>query len=342
MLEEDEPLLRQKAKECKSAEEKIRYYALHAISKGDSITDTADRFLVERQTVHDWINRWKDEKDLSNKSKPGKPPSLTPKDDEEIKRLINENNPDKYGINASFWNTKGLQEYFEKKGKTVSREVLRQHLQNTGARYIKATFVYNEGDIEKKREYAKYLLNLLENEFKHDDALLFTDEASVCTVPHKGYGWTFEQRLVIGTDQSNRKRANAFGAVDPINGEVIQMVSAEAKAPAMILFLQKLCKRFPKGKIYLCLDNGKVHHAKIVKKWLDKHKRVVPIFQPTYSPDVNLQEQFWHHEREALLNNRQFDTVNQAITAMNRFVKRLTSADIRSVCNFIPIEMYLS
>ena len=28
----------------------------------DSIIETADRFLVERQTVHDWINRWKEEK----------------------------------------------------------------------------------------------------------------------------------------------------------------------------------------------------------------------------------------------------------------------------------------
>jgi hypothetical protein len=53
MLEEDEPLLRQKAKDCKNAEENIRYYALHAVSEGDSVTDTAERFLVERQTIHD-------------------------------------------------------------------------------------------------------------------------------------------------------------------------------------------------------------------------------------------------------------------------------------------------
>lgn len=62
MLRDDEPLLRQKVKECKNAEEKIRYYALHAVSNGDSITETADRFLIERQTVHDWINKRKEEK----------------------------------------------------------------------------------------------------------------------------------------------------------------------------------------------------------------------------------------------------------------------------------------
>ena len=59
MLEEDEPLLRQRAKECRDAKEVVRYYALHAVSKGDSITDTAERFLVERQTLYDWVEKWK-------------------------------------------------------------------------------------------------------------------------------------------------------------------------------------------------------------------------------------------------------------------------------------------
>ena len=341
MLEEDEPLLRQKAKECKSAEENIRYYALHAVSKGKSVTEAAELFLVERQTVHDWINRWKEEKDLSNKPKSGRPESITEKEDEEMKKLIDEKAPHSHGINANIWDTKGLQEYFAKKGKEFSQETIRQHLKDMGARYVKATFVYNEGDIQKKREHAERIRRLLET-LEPDDKLLFLDEMSSCTVPHKGYGWTFDQRLIINTDESIRERANTFGAVDPINGEVIQMLSEEAKAPALIRFYSKIYSKFPKGNIYICLDNGTVHHAKIVSQWLDRHKRMILFYQPPYSPDVNIQEQFWHYVRTKFLNNHQFRTIHQLATSLHWFVKRLTSDEIKSVCNFIPIETYLS
>jgi len=342
MLEEDEPLLRQKAKGCKNAEENIRYYALHAVSRGKSVTETAELFLVERQTVYDWINKWKEEKDLSNKPKPGRPESVTKEDDEEIRKLIDERDPHSHGINANIWDTRGLQEYFAEKGKHFSQEVIRLHLQKMGARYIKATIVYNEGDVQKKRNHAERIMKLLENDMGPDDKLLFLDEMSSCTVPHKGYGWTFDQRLIVNTDESTRERSNTFGAVDPINGEVVQMLSGEAKAPALIRFYSKIYSRFPKGNIYICLDNGRVHHAKIVSQWLNRHKRMILFYQPPYSPDVNIQEQFWHYVRTKFLNNHQFKTMHQLATSLHWFVKRLKPEEIKSVCNFIQIEAYLS
>lgn len=62
MLEEDEPLLRKLANGCDDAEENVRYYTLHAVSKGKSVTETAELFLVERQTVYDWITKWKEDR----------------------------------------------------------------------------------------------------------------------------------------------------------------------------------------------------------------------------------------------------------------------------------------
>ncbi len=72
MLEEDEALLRRKAKECRNPNEKMRYFALHAISIGDTLSDTAKRFLVDRSTVYDWILEWKHEKRLADKPKEGR------------------------------------------------------------------------------------------------------------------------------------------------------------------------------------------------------------------------------------------------------------------------------
>ncbi len=45
-MEEDEPALRGLAKECRGVKEAIRYYALHAVSEGQSVPLVAKIFCV--------------------------------------------------------------------------------------------------------------------------------------------------------------------------------------------------------------------------------------------------------------------------------------------------------
>jgi hypothetical protein len=46
MLEEDEPLLRKRAKECKEIREQNRYLALHAVSVGEGVPLVAEIFCI--------------------------------------------------------------------------------------------------------------------------------------------------------------------------------------------------------------------------------------------------------------------------------------------------------
>ena len=88
-------------------------------------------------------------------------------------------------------------------------------------------------------------------------ALLFEDEMPAPTSPHKGYGWTFNDRLIIKAAQSHKERLNVFGATNPINGRRIQLATKVAKAPAMVRFLDKVLKVYRnKRKIWIYLDNG--------------------------------------------------------------------------------------
>ncbi|MCF6185006.1 MAG: transposase, partial [Bacteroidales bacterium] len=57
-----------------------------------------------------------------------------------------------------------------------------------------------------------------------------------------------------------------------------------------IIFLRRLTKG-AKKKIYLILDNLKVHHSKLVKKWEEKNKNKIELFYlPSYSPELNPDE----------------------------------------------------
>ncbi len=97
MLEEDEEVLRKKAKGCRNPNEKVRYLALHSLSMGTPITEAARFCMVDRSTVYDWMLQWKHEKTLSDKPKEGRPPSFGETEKKEIKKLVGENDPSKHG-----------------------------------------------------------------------------------------------------------------------------------------------------------------------------------------------------------------------------------------------------
>ncbi len=104
-----------------------------------------------------------------------------------MKQLIDERDPQKHGMNASLWDCTELRKYYLSKGKIVSEETIRITLKEMGAHYIKAQHEYREADYEKQREFVLQFLKDTE-QLTEDIALLFEDEMSACTVPHKGYG----------------------------------------------------------------------------------------------------------------------------------------------------------
>ena len=57
-----------------------------------------------------------------------------------------------------------------------------------------------------------------------------------------------------------------------------------------IEFLKQLIKSSTR-KIYLILDNLKVHHSKVVKEWVEKNEdKVALFFLPSYLPEMNPDE----------------------------------------------------
>lgn len=335
MFEGDEKLLHGLAKSCKDSKEQNRYLALHAICKGYSVPSVSEIFCVDESTIYRWISQWREDRNMADKPKSGRPPAMDDEDRKEIRRLLEENNPKKHGMNASFWDTKEFHIYFQRQGREVSRETLRTYLKGMGARYVKAQIQYPEADIEKQREFARKFFKETKNS---STIILFHDEMAAFCSARKGYGWTFEKRLVIKPPQKNRERVNCFGAVNPLNGEVIEMSSKEAKAPAFVRFLRKIEKKYKKERVIIYLDNLSVHKSKKVKDFIKKHPDMGLEYIPPYSPELNIQEQWWNYKRKKFLNNRNFSSTHQLATSMIHFTKQTSRQQIMSVCNLGPIE----
>jgi transposase len=74
-------------------------------------------------------------------------------------------------------------------------------------------------------------------------------------------------------------------------GKVEFMIySGSMNADRLIEFMQQLIKNKTQ-KLFLILDNLRVHHSKIVKEWVESNKDKIELFfLPSYSPERNPDE----------------------------------------------------
>ena len=80
----------------------------------------------------------------------------------------------------------------------------------------------------------------------------------VCNSAHNGYGWAFNQRLVIDALQRNKTKANYFVTVEAMDGKATELVRKSAKVDSFVALLRKLKDACPDDKVLIVIDNSAV------------------------------------------------------------------------------------
>lgn len=89
----------------------------------------------------------------------------------------------------------------------------------------------------------------------------------------------------------------------------------------LIDFLRRLIKGAPR-KIFLILDNLRVHHCKPVKEWLAKHADAIEVFYlPSYSPELNPDEMANADIKQSVTKQAPARTKLQLVKAASRHLR---------------------
>ena len=92
-------------------------------------------------------------------------------------------------------------------------------------------------------------------------------------------------------------------------------------ADILIDFLRRLIKGATR-KVFLILDNLRVHHSKPVKQWLAKHEDVIAVFYlPSYSPELNPDEMANADIKQAVTKQAPARTKLQLVKAASRHLR---------------------
>ena len=85
---------------------------------------------------------------------------------------------------------------------------------------------------------------------------------------------------------------------------------------------EKLLAAHPDGPVYVVCDNARYYNNKALAEWLTG-KRLVQVFLPPYSPNLNLIERLWKFLRQKIINIAFYRTKGQFKTAVLDFFNRL-------------------
>lgn len=107
-----------------------------------------------------------------------------------------------------------------------------------------------------------------------------------------------------------------FGALEPTTGDVLTQTTLRRTRHEFITFLDSVVQCWPEGHLVLILDNLSVHKTLDVRLWALAHERVRFLFQPTYSPWLNLIEPWWKTLRNLALKGRTFTETTALASAI--------------------------
>ena len=109
-----------------------------------------------------------------------------------------------------------------------------------------------------------------------------------------------------------------------IQGKVRFMIYQDTmNQQRLIRFLERLV-RSSERKVFLILDNLKVHHGKLVAAWLEKRKDKIEVFfLPPYAPEYNPDE-YLNHALKISVHSGQLPYTSEDIShKMKSFMRKL-------------------
>lgn len=91
---------------------------------------------------------------------------------------------------------------------------------------------------------------------------------------------------------------------------------------------------------FVILDNARIHRSHEVRKHIKKYeKRLFLIYQPTYSPQLNPQENMWNWMKKYLAGSKAFATI-QALSEKVADFQKLVSENIDMVKQRVHAKNY--
>lgn len=193
-----------------------------------------------------------------------------------------------------------------KRGLTVSAETMRRWLHEVGWVWKRAKLVAKDDDPQRVTRLARIRYRF--EQLRLCEAMVFADELDIHLLPKVGCAWMPKgTQLEVMTPGQNQKHYLA-GALELSTGMLHHCLGLRKTNALFRDLLTQLEARYPADRytrLYVVVDNYKIHKAKAVEDWLAAHPRVTLLFLPTYCPRANPIERTYGDVHDCCTRNHQ-------------------------------------
>ena len=280
-----------------AAQEEKRKQAVRLHKKGLNYREISELVGVTQLTVGKWIRKFKSDGLTALKSqKRGRPTGvgrwLSKEQEKAIQKKIKDKAPDQLKMDYALWTRRAVQEFIEQEtGVKLAIRTVGKYLSLWGFTPQKPLRkAYEQRPAEVKR-WLKGSYPEIKAQAKRENAEIYWgDETGLRNDCHHERGYAPKGKTPAVRINANRVSANMISAVTNQGTVRFQVFEGTMNAKRLIEFCRRLIKA-AKRKVFLILDNLRVHHANVFKEWLEGYEDEIDVYYlPAYSPELNPDE----------------------------------------------------
>jgi transposase len=297
-----------------------------------SQAEAAEAVGVSRQTVNQWLKRHAktgeegllDGRRVSARKGKGK---LTAAEAVRVQRWIRDKCPDQVKLPYVLWTAGIVQELIRRRlGKNLALSTVQLYLKRWNFTPQKPLKRATQRSPEAIRRWLEEEYPKIARRAKREKALIYWgDETGISNQDQVGRSYAPKGQTPVVRLTAKKISTSMISAVNNQGLMRFMCYKGALNASLFIMFLRRLIKAAAK-KVFLIVDNLRVHHAVKVSEWVAAHKDEIELFfLPAYAPEYNPDEYLNNDVKQQMKNLPRPNTqeeLGQTTTSVLRSLQR--------------------
>jgi transposase len=313
------------------AQEALQRRALWLVEQqGLSQGEVARLIGVQRQTVNLWVKRQRelgedgvlDGRRVSPRRGKG---LLTAAQCRQVRGWIADKSPDQLKLPFALWTARAVLELIEQQfGIQLGLSTVQLYLRRWGMSPQKPLLRARERSPAAIAAWLERDYPAIASQAKREGAVIYwSDETGVNNQDQTGRGWSPKGQTPVVTRNAKRFGGSMISGVSNRGLMRFMLYDGALNADLFLTFLRRLIKD-AKQKVFLIVDNLRVHHARKVKAWVAARAEEIELFYlPAYAPEHNPDEHLNNDLKQQLRQKPQPKTKEQLKTNIRSVLRHI-------------------
>ncbi|MFW6255441.1 MAG: IS630 family transposase [Candidatus Sumerlaeota bacterium] len=278
--------------------EERRQQAVRLHQQGLNYTKIAEIVGAHRNTVGQWIAAWKSRGRKALKvGKRGRPKGsgrhLSPREERSIQSKIVDRHPEQLKLDFALWSRDAVRLLIKQEcGIDMPIRTVGEYLKRWGftpQKPVRRAYERCEASVQR---WLDEIYPSIAQKARQDGAeIQWGDETGLRSDDVNGRGYAPQGKTPVRRAKGTPEKINMISSVTNQGKVRFMFYKGALNASVFITFLKRIVRGARGRKVFLIIDNLRVHHAKVVSKWVAEHSEEIALFYlPSYSPDLNPDE----------------------------------------------------